>query len=352
MSNSKPIIGVTMGDYNGIGPEVIIKALDDNRMLAFCTPVIFGSTRLLSYHKNVIENQTLNYSRCRAPEDAREDQVNVFNCWEEELHIKIGEGTADSGKYALIALHQAADALGAGKIQGLVTAPVSKAAIQLNDPTFIGQTEFMMQKAGASEVLMVLSHEDLQVALVTGHKALRDVPNAVNKNLALTKLQLFHNSLRRDFLVNKPRIAVLSLNPHAGEQGAMGHEEAEHISPAITEARNKNILAFGPFAADGFFGTQGYKEYDGVLAMYHDQGLTPFKTLAFNEGVNFTAGLPFVRTSPDHGTGFSIAGKNIASPESLRQAIFTAIRIVRNRLSFGEMHVNPLRRSEVGAEES
>jgi 4-hydroxythreonine-4-phosphate dehydrogenase len=347
----KPIIGISIGDYNGIGPEVIIKALEDIRILEFCTPVIFGSSRLLSYYKNVLSNESFNYTRCRAPEEAREKQVNVFNCWEEELNIKIGEGTADSGRYALLALNQAADALVAGKIHALVTAPVSKAGIRQNDPTFIGQTEFMMQEAGASEVLMVLTHEDLHVALVTGHKALRDVPGAINKSLVLSKIQLFHHSLRRDFLISRPRIAVFALNPHAGEQGAMGNEEIEHIVPAMDEARNKNILVFGPFAADGFFGVQGYKEYDGVLAMYHDQGLVPFKALAFTEGVNFTAGLPFVRTSPDHGTAFSLAGKNLASADSLRQAIFTAVKVVNNRITFGEMHANPLKRSEVAAEQ-
>jgi len=346
----KPIIGITIGDYNGIGPEVIMKTLDDPRMLDFCTPVIFGSTRLMSYHKKVLENEGFNYTRCRSLQEAREKQINVFNCWEEELNIKIGEGTTDSGRYALIALTQAADALASGHIHALVTAPIGKAAVRQNDPSFLGQTEFFMQKAGASEALMMLTHEDLHVALVTGHKALRDVPAAITSGLILSKLQLLHNSLRKDFLISHPRIAVLSLNPHVGEQGAMGDEETTHIIPAIEEARNKSILAFGPFAADGFFGVQGYKEYDGVLAMYHDQGLAPFKALAFNEGVNFTAGLPFVRTSPDHGTGFGIAGKNMASPDSTRQAIFAAVRIVSNRATFGEMHANPLKRSEARVE--
>lgn len=350
MAERLPIVGITIGDYNGIGPEVIIKALEDVRVLEFCTPVVFGSTRLLSYYKKVLENESFNYSRVRSPEEAKPKRVNVFNCWEEELNIKIGEGTIDSGKYALIALTKGAETLAGGNIDALVTGPVSKAHIKQNDSNFIGQTEFMMQKASAQDALMMLTYEDLHVALATGHKALRDVPNAISKELVFKKIQLLHNSLRKDFLISRPRVAVLGLNPHAGEQGALGSEEAEHISPAIERAREKNILAFGPFPADGFFGARGYQEYDGVLAMFHDQGLAPFKALAFNEGVNFTAGLEFVRTSPDHGTGFGIAGKNVASPDSMRQAIFAAIQVVKNRREFGDMTANPLKQREALSE--
>lgn len=343
----KPLVGITIGDYNGIGPEVIIKALDDSRMLEFCTVVIFGSSRLLSYYKNVLENKSFSYTRVNSPEDSREGQVNVVNCWEEELNIRIGTGTADSGKYALIALTQAADALVAGKIQAMVTAPVSKASIQQTDPSFIGQTEFMMQKAGAGEVLMVLAHEELRVALVTGHLPLRDVPDAITPELVISKIRLFDRCLRSDFLIHRPRIAVLGLNPHAGEQGALGREEMERMLPAIEAARENNVLAFGPFPADGLFGAHGYRDYDGILAMYHDQGLAPFKALAFNEGVNITAGLSVVRTSPDHGTAFDIAGKNVASPDSMRQAIFTAVQLVTNRETFAEMNAHPLKRTEM-----
>jgi len=341
--NSIPVkVGISIGDVNGIGPEVIMKALHDSRILLDCTPIIYGSNKVFSHYKKILEDNDFNYQSCKTAEEATLRKVNVVNVWNEEIEFTQGQVSETGGKYAYLSLERATQDLASGKIDVLVTAPISKEAMAKSGFKFPGHTEYLADMAGMEEALMVMVSGNLRVALVTSHIALKDVNSALTKEKILDKIKTFETSLKKDFGLVKPKIAVFGLNPHAGENGKMGTEEQEIIAPAINQARGENILAFGPYPADGFFGSPTRSEFDGVLAMYHDQGLAAFKALAFDDGVNYTAGLPIVRTSPDHGTAFDIVGQNKASEHSMRNAIYVAMDVYRNRIFSKEMAVNPL----------
>lgn len=340
----KPVIGITCGDLNGIGTEVIIKTFSDTRILEYCTPVIFGSHKLVNFYKKSMPELHFNYHALKDLSQVNHKQVNVYNCWEEEVAINPGQLNEQGGRHAVTALVAATVAIKEGHIHGIVTAPIHKKNVQSSQFNFTGHTPYFKDAAGVQDVLMMLYAENIRVALLTEHLPLKDVSAAVTKAALLSKLQLLQNSLRRDFGIDKPKIAVLGLNPHAGDEGLVGAEEEQFIKPAIKEAKSANMLVFGPYSADAFFARRSYLQFDAVLAMYHDQGLVPFKTIAVGEGVNYTAGLPFVRTSPDHGTAFDIAGKNLADPTSFTTAVFECVEIINNRKAYEERNLNPLRK--------
>lgn len=340
---NKPIIGVSCGDINGIGPEVIVRALSDSRILEHCTPVIFGSQKLMNFYRKAAGENHFNFQTIKDFTRINPKQVAVFNCWEEDVAITPGQLNETGGRYAVQSLMAAADALKAGHIHGLVTAPIHKKNVQSDIFNYTGHTPFLKDVAGTPDVLMLLYTETLKVALVTEHVPIQDVAKHITRQNILSKLQMLHNSLRMDFGIDKPRIAVLGLNPHAGDEGLVGNEEENIIKPAIKEAKQQ-MMVFGPYSADAFFARRSYLQFDAVLAMYHDQGLIPFKTLAMGEGVNFSAGLPFVRTSPDHGTGFDIAGKNVADASSFLTALFGCLDILKQRDAYEERNRNPLRK--------
>ncbi len=339
-------IGISIGDVNGIGLEVIIKTLMDSKIMDYCTPIVYGHTKVASFHRKTMDVNEFNFNVINSPEEAHNKRANMINCWEEDVLIELGTSTASGGKYAFISLERALDDLIAGKTDALVTAPINKHNIQSDDFQFAGHTEYIQAKTNAEDSLMFLVSEDIRVGVVTGHIPVNEVPEKISKEKILSKLTIMNQSLKKDFWIQKPKIAVLGLNPHAGDGGLIGKEELEIISPAIAEANIQGIFAFGPYAADGFFAAHTYTQFDAVLAMYHDQGLIPFKQIAFHNGVNFTAGLPVVRTSPDHGTGYDIAGKNQASASSFREALFSAIKIVGRRKESAELISNPLKLSK------
>ncbi len=342
-------IGISIGDVSGVGPEVIIKALSDNRMMQVCTPVIYGSSKVISLHRKTLNLQEFNYNTIKSIHDIIPRKVNLINCWEEDIKIEIGTASTLTGPYALKALQAAVSDLQGGHIDALVTAPIDKHSIA-PEGGFTGHTEFLAKACNTSDYLMFLVSGSLKVALVTGHVPVSKVASLINRENILKKLQLMVNSLKRDFGIRKPRIAVLGLNPHAGDKGVIGNEDKDIITAAVKEAYAGGVMAFGPYPADGFFGSGQYTKFDAVLAMYHDQGLIPFKTLAFENGVNFTAGLPVVRTSPDHGTAYDIAGKGVASESSIREAIYLAVDIFRNRAEYDEITANPLAFSKLSGE--
>lgn len=338
-------VGITHGDFNGVGYEVILKMLDDPRILELCTPVVYGSAKIAAYYRKGLELAfNIPFNQIQQASQARMDAVNIVNVIGQEAHIAPGESTPEAGEAAFIALERAVADLKEGTIDVLLTAPINKANIQSDTFRFAGHTEYLASACGdGAEPLMILFNDRIRVALVTTHLPLAKIAEAITEDAIVAKLQLFNQSLTADFAIVKPRIAVLSLNPHAGDGGLLGAEEKEIIAPAIERARNQlKIHAFGPYPADGFFGNGLYTKFDGVLAMYHDQGLAPFKTLAMESGVNFTAGLPYVRTSPDHGTGYDIAGKGVASEASMRAALYAAIDIFRSRRTHEEMTASPL----------
>lgn len=339
----KPVIGITCGDLNGIGTELIIKTFSDHRILEHCTPVIFASNKLINFYKKAIPDAHFSYQSIKDFSKVNHKQINIYSCWEEEVAITPGQLTDDGGKYATLSLQAAVEALKAQHIQGVVTAPIHKKNVQSANFNYTGHTPFFKDAAGARDVLMILYAEGLRVALVTEHVPVKDIAQKITREAILSKLSLLHQSLRRDFGIDKPRIAVLGLNPHAGDEGLIGNEEETIIQPAIKEAK-RNYMVFGPYSADAFFARNAYKQFDAVLAMYHDQGLIPFKTIASGEGVNFTAGLPFVRTSPDHGTAFDIAGKNQADNGSFLTAVFECADIINRRNEYDERNKNPLRK--------
>ena len=342
----KPTIGITIGDYNGIGPEIILKALHNNQLNQFCTPVVYGSMRIMNRYRQQLDMKEWQLFGTQRIEQINPKLTTVLNCWNEpQEDIQPGQATPEAGKGAFLALTRAVEDLKAGKLDALVTAPINKNNIQSEEFKFPGHTEFLAAAFEAKEPLMFMVSDVLRVGVVTGHVPLLEVPAQITKQRVVAKLQAMLQSLRRDFGIKKPRIAVLGLNPHAGEEGLLGKEEIEMIQPALKELKNKGHLIFGPFPADGFFAAQTYRQYDAVLAMYHDQGLIPFKAIAFNDGVNFTAGLSIVRTSPDHGTAYDIAGKNKADETSLRQAIFAAIDIAKNRREAAELEKNALKKN-------
>jgi 4-hydroxythreonine-4-phosphate dehydrogenase len=343
MTNKKLKIGISVGDINGIGLEVILKTLADKRILDWCVPILYGSTKVASYHKNIIKVKDLTLHNISTVEEANETAVNVMNCWMENVKITLGKCTAEGGKYATFSLEQATEDLLAGHLDALVTAPINKKAMQLSGFQYPGHTEYLTSKFQAKENLMLMVNEGLRIGLVTNHLPISQIAATITTELVLKKIELMNTSLKMDFGIDKPAIAVFGLNPHAGDGGVLGTEEIDIILPAIELAKRKGILAIGPYAADGFFGSGNFANFDGILAMYHDQGLVPFKALSFGSGVNFTAGLSVIRTSPDHGTGFDIAGKNVADFSSFRQALYLAIDTTRQRAEYLEMTGNPLK---------
>ena len=358
MENNRKIrVGITHGDVNGIGYEVILKSFADATMLELCTPVVYGSPKVATFHRKSMDIST-NFCIINTAEDAQESKLNILNCTEDELKVEISKATPEAGKAALDALERALQDYRDGLIDVLVTAPINKHNIQSDTFHFPGHTEYIEERVGENrQALMILLKDDFRVALVTGHLPIREVADAITKEAVMEKLSIFHRSLKEDFGIDAPRIAVFSLNPHAGDNGVIGTEESEVIIPAIQEmvAKGvqclaiqemvaKGVQCFGPYPADGFMGSGNYSHFDGILAMYHDQGLAPFKAMAMDEGVNFTAGLPIVRTSPAHGTAYDIAGQGIASESSFRQAIYTALDVFRNRQIEKAIHARPLRK--------
>lgn len=327
----KPVVGISLGDINGIGPEIVIKALADDRILQMLTPVVYGSAKVLSYYRKALQYTDFNYHQLNEGDKVHVGKVNVMNCWQEMIEINMGQETSEGGRAALLALQKAAQHLQDGTIHGLVTAPINKNNIQSDEFRFPGHTEFLTEAFGVKDSLMLLCSENLRVGVVSGHIPLKDVSEQITPERLRSKILILEKSLHNDFGIGKPRIAVLGLNPHAGEGGLLGSEEQDVIIPTIMELKEKGKLIFGPYPADGFFGNGQYKKFDGILAMYHDQGLIPFKTMAFESGVNYSAGLPVVRTSPDHGTAYDICGQGIASEESIREAIYLACDIIRRR---------------------
>ena len=345
MSNElqKPVIGFTIGDLNGIGIELIIKTLSDNRLLDICTPVIFASNKCLNFYRKGLPDYNFNYSNVKELNRLNPKQVNVFNCWEEEVAIQPGQLNETGGKYALISLQQATQALKDGHIQGLVTAPIHKKNIQSTAFQYSGHTPYFKAFFGVNDVVMLMVAENMRVGLVTEHVPVSQITEHITRENIIGKLKIIHSSLQKDFGVDKPKIAVLGLNPHAGDEGLIGNEEETIIKPAIKDAKH-NMLVFGPYSADAFFARGQFEKFDAVLAMYHDQGLIPFKSLALGEGINYTAGLPGIRTSPDHGTAFDIAGKNKADHSSFLSATFECVEIIRKRFGYAEMRINPLKK--------
>ncbi len=342
-------IGITHGDFNGVGYEVILKALSDDRVLELFTPVVYGIPALADWYSKPLDIPAIPWNVIKESADAKEGAYNLVDVSEEGVvtKVKAGESTPEAGAAALKALEMAVDALKEEEIDALVTAPINKNNIQSENFHFPGHTEYLEDRLGeeGDKALMILCAGGLRVALATAHVPIAEVSQAITKELIIEKLNIFNESLMRDFGITHPHIAVLSINPHAGDHGVIGTEDDSVVAPAIADARQEGIQAFGPYPADGFFGAGHYRKFDGVLAMYHDQGLIPFKTISMDEGVNFTAGLPYVRTSPDHGTGYDIAGHGQASEDSLRAAIYTAMDIVRNRARYDEARENPLERS-------
>lgn len=323
---------------------MILKTFSDPTMLELCTPVIYGSPKVAAYHRKAMEIPT-NFSIVNTAEDAQDGRVNVVNCIEEELKVELSKPTPEAGKAALTALEKALADYRDGLFDVLVTAPINKHTIQSDTFHFPGHTEYIEERVGdGQKALMILLKGDFRVALVTGHVPVRDIPGMLTKELIMEKIEIFHQSLKKDFGIDNPRIAVFSLNPHAGDHGLLGTEEEEIIIPAMKEMIAKGVQCFGPYPADGFMGSGNYTHFDGILAMYHDQGLAPFKALAMDEGVNFTAGLPIVRTSPAHGTAYDIAGKGLASEDSFRQAVYVAMDVFRNRAWEKEISARPLRK--------
>lgn len=341
--DEKIIVGISQGDINGIGLEVIIKTFLDPQMLEICTPVVFGSHKTASFHRKALNIEDFSFNQIKDISEINHKRANIINVYEDEPLVELGKQTETGGKYAFLSLEAAAYALAQKKVHVLVTAPINKENIQSPEFNFPGHTEYLDDKFGDGNSLMFLVSDTLRVAVATGHIPVTQVGQALSQEMILKKIQVLHKSLVQDFEVRRPKIAVLGLNPHAGDNGVIGNEEQTIINPAINKAREEGMLVYGPYPADGFFGNGTFKNFDAVLAMYHDQGLIPFKTIAFNSGVNFTAGLPVVRTSPDHGTAYDIAGKNQASEESFRKAVYTAIDIYKTRKEYDSITSNPLK---------
>jgi len=341
---SNPVIGFSIGDINGIGLEVTLKALNEPMILSKIIPIIFASDKVVAFHKNILTRGELVLHSLNPGEKPHEGMINVMNVWPETVTITLGEMSETGGKYATLSLQSAVDALKSKEIDALVTAPINKKAMEMAGFEHPGHTEFLTTAFGKNS-LMILATDSLRVGIVTGHIPISEVAGKISTDLIIRKAQIFLDSLKIDFGIEKPRLAVLGLNPHAGDNGLFGQEEKDIIIPAIMSLKSKGHIIQGPFPADGFFGAGTWKHFDGVLAMYHDQGLIPFKTLAFGSGVNFTAGLPVIRTSPDHGTGFDIAGKGVAKADSLRSSIYLALDIYRQREEYHYYQKNKLRKN-------
>jgi 4-hydroxythreonine-4-phosphate dehydrogenase len=344
-NNDKKIrVAITHGDINGVGYEVIIKTFSDSRMFDVCTPVLYGSSKVASYPKKLLTSvqQDMNFNSIRDANDAQDRKYNVVNLTQEEIKIDLGKSTEIAGALSRESLNRACADLKAGKVDVLVTAPINKRNIQAPDFDFPGHTEYLSHQFGSSS-LMLMVCDRIRIGIVTNHLALKDVPSALTHDLLTEKLRLLNESLKRDFGITTPKIAVLALDPHAGDNGVIGDFDQKVIRPVIDEAQAGGMLAYGPFPSDGFFGSSEFNKFDGVLALYHDQGLIPFKLMSFTEGVNYTAGLPYVRTSPAHGTGYDIAGHDRASEQSFRSAVYLACNVLRNRREYDELTANPLK---------
>lgn len=348
----KLTVGITQGDGNGIGYEVIIKALADERILDICTPVIYGSSKIYGFYRKQIHNidQQSNTNVISSAKDVHHKRINIVNCLPDNVFVEPGQPTAESAKAAMTALGRAVEDIRGGYIDVLVTAPINKRAMANEGFGGTGHTEYLEKEFGVDDVAMIMVCDQLKVGVVTGHIPLKDVPSRLSKDLILKKLRLMKASLERDFRIPYPKIAVLGLNPHCGDGGLLGNEESTVILPAVQQAVDEGIMAFGPYSPDGFFGLGNYAKFDAVLAMYHDQGLTPFKALAFELGVNYTAGLPVVRTSPDHGTAYEMAGRDLADPRSMISSIYTAIDIYNNRVDYDELQAGKMTVKAPGAE--
>lgn len=343
IQHQRPVIGISIGDLNGIGAELIIKTFSDHRLLELCTPLIFASNKLINFYRKSTPEINFNYQSTKDFSRITPKQINIYNCWEEEVAILPGQLSDIGGSYAVKSLVAAVEALRDRKIHGLVTAPIHKKNTQSANFNFTGHTPYLKQAFNASDVLMLMVSETLRVGLVTEHVPVKDIARYITREAVLSKLRILNDSLMRDFGIDKPKIAVLGLNPHAGDEGLIGKEDEEIIKPVIKDAKHQ-MMVFGPYSADAFFARNYQSRFDAVLAMYHDQGLIPFKSLSAGEGVNFTAGLPMVRTSPDHGTAFDIAGKNKADASSFLAALYACIDIIRNRQEFDENRSNPMRK--------
>lgn len=335
-------IGISHGDINSISYEIIIKSLSDSRITELCTPIIYGSPKVAAYHRKALNIEDFSLNNINTVDQANPKRINIIDCFDEELKVELGKSTEIAGKASFIALEKATDDLKAGLIDVLVTGPINKDNIQSDQFTFPGHTDYLREKFESKDVLMFLISDGLRVGVLTGHIPVKAIPESITKQAVLDKIKIMDLALKQDFGIRKPKIAVLGLNPHAGDNGLIGKEEIDHIIPAIDEARNKGIMALGPYPADGLFGSGDYEHFDAILAMYHDQGLAPFKALSFDSGVNYTAGLSAIRTSPAHGTAYALAGQNKASIESFKNALYMSIDTFRKRKEYKKLTVNPL----------
>lgn len=340
-------VGITHGDINGIGYEVILKTLFDPRILEMCTPIIYGSPKVAAYHRKALNIENMSFNHIRYATESHSRKINIINCVDDNVRVELGKSTREAGESSFNALDYACKDLEEGLIDVLVTAPINKDNIQSEHFNFPGHTEFLAQRFNVTDYAMLMVSETMKMGVVTTHLPVSQIASNITKEAILSKLRIIDKTLRQDFSVNKPKIAVFGLNPHAGDNGLLGTEEKETIIPAIDQAKNEGIIALGPYPADGFFGSEDYRKFDAILAMYHDQGMIPFKLASFERGVNYTAGLPVIRTSPSHGTAYAIAGEDKASPESFRQALYLAIDIHKNREIYSEISKNPLKKYQI-----
>ncbi|HBL76576.1 MAG: 4-hydroxythreonine-4-phosphate dehydrogenase PdxA [Bacteroidetes bacterium GWF2_42_66] len=347
MKHDKIKIGITQGDINGIGYEVIIKTLMEPRILEMCTPIVYGSPKVAAYHRKALELESFTFNGIRTAKEADPKKANIINCTDDNIRVELGRSSEMAGEASYMALEKAVEDLRLGEIDALITAPINKDNIQSDKFHFPGHTEFLAEQFNVKDYVMLMVSEVMKIGVVVGHAPLSEVSQRITVDSILRKLRIISSSLEKDFSIKKPRIAVLALNPHAGDGGLLGHEEKDIIMPAIEKAKQEGILAIGPYPADGFFGSGDYTKFDAILAMYHDQGMIPFKLASFEKGVNYTAGLPVIRTSPAHGTAYDIAGEDKASPDSFRQALYLACDISKNREIYAEISKNPLRKYEI-----
>jgi len=347
MEQNKIRLGITHGDINGISYEVIIKSLADSRILEMCTPIVYGSPKVAAYHRKTLDTELFSFNHIQSAKEANSKRINIINCVDEEIRVELGKSTKQAGDAAYLALEAAVRDLKSGDIQVVVTGPINKENIQSENFNFPGHTEYFAKEFGVKDYLMLMVSDILKVGVVTGHIPISQVAENITKGKILNNIRLLHKTFLEDFSIRKPRIAVLGLNPHAGDGGVIGSEEQSIIIPAIKQANDEGIIVLGPYPADGFFGSGEFKKFDVTLAMFHDQGLIPFKSIAFESGVNYTAGLPIIRTSPGHGTAYGIAGTGTASEESFRNALYLAVDLFENRKRYKELSKDPLQRHEI-----
>lgn len=343
MIDNKVVVGITQGDINGIGYEVIMKTLNDTRINEICVPILYGSPKVAAYHRKALNLENFNFNQIKDVSEANSKRSNIINCMDDNVRVELGKSTEYGGEGSIKSLEAAIADLKKGLIDVLVTSPINKQNVQSAKFNFPGHTEYLAKEFNTKEVLMLMVSHEMRVGVVTGHMPLSEVPKSITVDAIMTKLRVLNSTLLKEFGIRKPRIAVLGLNPHAGDSGVLGKEEQDVIIPAIKKANDENIMALGPYAADGFFGSDNFMKFDAILAMFHDQGLAPFKALSFESGVNYTAGLPVIRTSPAHGTAFEIAGQDVASEGSFRNALYLAIDLFKNNLMYQELTKDPLK---------